>query len=255
MHLLKLAVACVSIVLATSVSATNTLVIGARDASLPLTELTATGAFTTVAGRTTDQGLTLAELSAYDSVLVYSNSTPYDSSGLGNLLKQYVDAGGIVVLSTYGLSSSWAVTGGIQDAGYSPFDVNGSTDVTGSLSLVVPSDPIFNGVNLGAVSFFHNSNYANPTLDSGATLLATDGNGVAMIAVNSNRNVYGFNIFPGSGFGTSQETYKVFANALSSSAIRSVPEPATWAMMLLGFAGIGLTMRRKQRSAPLYQLT
>jgi hypothetical protein len=26
-----------------------------------------------------------------------------------------------------------------------------------------------------------------------------------------------------------------------------VPEPATWAMMLLGFGGIGMTMRRKQR--------
>ena len=29
----------------------------------------------------------------------------------------------------------------------------------------------------------------------------------------------------------------------------SVPEPATWAMMLLGFGGIGLTMRRRRRPA------
>ena len=29
-------------------------------------------------------------------------------------------------------------------------------------------------------------------------------------------------------------------------AIGSVPEPATWAMMLLGFAGIGFTLRRRQ---------
>lgn len=31
----------------------------------------------------------------------------------------------------------------------------------------------------------------------------------------------------------------------------AVPEPATWAMMLLGFAGIGLTVRRKTRIAQL----
>lgn len=29
--------------------------------------------------------------------------------------------------------------------------------------------------------------------------------------------------------------------------VRAVPEPATWAMMLLGFGGIGMTMRRRQR--------
>lgn len=30
---------------------------------------------------------------------------------------------------------------------------------------------------------------------------------------------------------------------------RAVPEPASWAMMLMGFAGIGLTARRSRRSA------
>jgi hypothetical protein len=29
--------------------------------------------------------------------------------------------------------------------------------------------------------------------------------------------------------------------------LRPVPEPATWAMMLLGFAGIGAVMRRRRR--------
>ena len=34
-------------------------------------------------------------------------------------------------------------------------------------------------------------------------------------------------------------------------AVPGVPEPATWAMMLLGFGGIGLTMRRR-RQAPAF---
>lgn len=34
-----------------------------------------------------------------------------------------------------------------------------------------------------------------------------------------------------------------------SNGAGAVPEPATWAMMLLGFAGIGVTMRRKGQPA------
>jgi hypothetical protein len=35
---------------------------------------------------------------------------------------------------------------------------------------------------------------------------------------------------------------------------RSVPEPATWAMMLLGFGGIGAVMRRRNRKQALLQI-
>jgi hypothetical protein len=34
----------------------------------------------------------------------------------------------------------------------------------------------------------------------------------------------------------------------------AVPEPATWGMMLLGFAGIGMAMRRRRRSGTLMQI-
>jgi hypothetical protein len=34
----------------------------------------------------------------------------------------------------------------------------------------------------------------------------------------------------------------------------SVPEPATWAMMLIGFGGIGMTMRRRRSSMALAQV-
>ena len=45
------------------------------------------------------------------------------------------------------------------------------------------------------------------------------------------------------GFGY---TYAFAANGFSSA----VPEPATWAMMLIGFAGIGFAYRSRQRIAP-----
>ena len=36
----------------------------------------------------------------------------------------------------------------------------------------------------------------------------------------------------------------------TSYALDAVPEPVTWAMMLLGFGGIGLTMRRRKSTLP-----
>ena len=38
-----------------------------------------------------------------------------------------------------------------------------------------------------------------------------------------------------------------FVTASSSRVAAAVPEPATWAMMLVGFAGMGLALRRRSR--------
>jgi hypothetical protein len=38
-----------------------------------------------------------------------------------------------------------------------------------------------------------------------------------------------------------------FSPGVGNSAISGVPEPSTWAMMLLGFAGLGFAFPRSQR--------
>ena len=43
-------------------------------------------------------------------------------------------------------------------------------------------------------------------------------------------------------------------SAIGRPVTPPVPEPATWAMMLLGFGGIGMAMRRGRRTAKLPQL-
>jgi PEP-CTERM motif len=49
-------------------------------------------------------------------------------------------------------------------------------------------------------------------------------------------------------YATTQPTNGVWqANHLSLETPAAVPEPATWAMMLLGFGGIGMAMRRSRK--------
>lgn len=42
--------------------------------------------------------------------------------------------------------------------------------------------------------------------------------------------------------------------SLDNAVTGAVPEPATWAMMLLGFGGMGVALRRRKRSTQLAQM-
>jgi len=58
---------------------------------------------------------------------------------------------------------------------------------------------------------------------------------------------YGWNIWPrGTGTGLAQITDFAPNNGLLA-AVAPVPEPSTWALMLLGFGGMGLALRRGHR--------
>jgi hypothetical protein len=52
-----------------------------------------------------------------------------------------------------------------------------------------------------------------------------------------------------------QSVYAPYGSAIGTPTnITAVPEPATWAMMLVGFAGIGFTMRRRRQGKALMQI-
>jgi len=129
----------------------------------------------------------------------------------------------------------------MQNPGYSPLtDLGSNGDVSGNLIDIIPADPIFNGVNLGTLTYFHNSNFAYPGLDTGAILIADDGAGHNMIARNANGNVVGMNFFPGDDGGNNAELYALFTNAAANCAgiVTSgpyVPVPANnvYALILL----------------------
>lgn len=211
-----------------SLAQTSLLIVGA-DSTPPTAELTATGRFSVVDFFNATTGTpSLATLSSYDSVLVYSNSIPFNAVALGDVMADYVDSGGKLTISTYLFSSPWAIQGRITTSGYLPLtNLGANGDVSGMLATTT-TDPIFDGVNLSSVTYFHNENFAYPGVDVGASLLATDGSGINMIAVSSNRRVFGFNLFPGTNVvGNNAEFYNLLANSLVSGSIDSL-QVAPW---------------------------
>lgn len=154
---------------------------------------------------------TLTSLSDFGAVLVWSNFAFSQPDALGNVLADFADQGGGVVIATYAFSSSWRIGGRIAASPYSPFVVGGaSASPSGRLDLANSNTahPILQGVAAG--NYFVNSNYTNPALTQGATLLAVDTAGNRVISVNSTNRVVGISIFPGFG-----DMGRLFANALN----------------------------------------
>ena len=116
-----------------------------------------TGLFTQVAAVLVSPGHpvpTLAQLQQYDAVLVYSDTSFTNGVALGDVLADYMDGGGGVVLSTFAYWNTFglSIQGRIKTAGYLPF-TTGSQNSPGNLTLVPidPTHPILSGV-VSAVS-------------------------------------------------------------------------------------------------------
>lgn len=185
--------------------------------SAPVAQLQATGLFDSITViDVRNSTLALSDLNGIESVLAYTNFTPANAVALGDVLADFVDAGGQLAMATYGFSSPWAFQGRITTNGYAPLvNIGTRGGVTGNLVATVPGDPLFDDINLAAVTFFNNGNFAHAGLDAGAALLATDGNGINMVARNADGNIVAFNIYPrGNSPENSQELFDLIANAL-----------------------------------------
>jgi hypothetical protein len=237
--------------LPTQMLAVIDVLVVAADGTPPDTELEAFAEINTVTTFDASLGTPdLATLGLYDAVLVYSDSAFDAPILLGNRLADYVDAGGGLVIATLslspsGLSPDRELQGAIMNPGYNPLIPNSTTQPAGGINALVPSDSIFDDIDLNAVTFSVGSlPYANPTLDTGATLLADDGNGVNMIARNASGNVYAVNIFPTAGLDIpSTETFELYANILDAAA---VPEPKSVALVFGLVGGLCLIWRRRR---------
>jgi len=101
----------------------------------------------------------------------------------------------------------------------------------------------------------------NPFAQNGNTLkdyqiTGTAGEAISAIRVSTCATaVVGTCNETGTGAGTGQGIFLFKQNSINLATTPPVPEPATWAMMLLGFGGIGMAMRRSRpRGAMLMQI-
>lgn len=169
--------------------------------------------------------ITLGDLAPYRTVMVWSDAAFNDPVNIGDVLKQYVDNGGTIVMSTYCYSVNWGIQGGILDPNYSPFLPATQQSVAGTINmstLPYPGHPIFANI-VNAPTYWWNSNYSNPALNTGGIALAYDTSGYNVVAENEAGNIVGMVIFPPELTGGNAETALLFANALNYVTGRGNP--------------------------------
>jgi hypothetical protein len=192
---------------------------------------------------------TAASLTGYDAVVMYGNTYTDQAA-----LQTYVNAGGTLILTPWS-GLNFTVNPGLavfQNGGSPVYSESspGMTVLDASSSLLTGvTFPAAGTLNVGLISGIGFDASANPVADwgDGNALLGYRGVGAGTV-VGLNMQVI-----------TSDTAYQVinqpWASTLLNNAVNfrvaaAVPEPSTWAMMLLGFGAIGFAMRRRHGLSP-----
>lgn len=135
-------------------------------------------------------GPTLSTLLTYDVVITWANYVYYNATAWGDLLADYVDAGGRVILAEFAIDPNWGLHGRIITGGYCPL-IQAPCFYTGaSLGAYVPGHPVMLGVT-SAYDY-----YRSPvTLAPDAEWIANWSDGVPFVAVKP--GVAAVNAYPG----------------------------------------------------------
>lgn len=200
---------CSAVLLASSVAAAQARVALCAAASGSLTacqwtdvqtRLSATTQFATVDLVHVGTGTpTLAQLLAYDALLCWTNSAPQDNNAWGDVLADYVDAGGGVVVAVFAnsINSATLHIGGRWQSGYEVIlDRTGTTTGASGLGQVLqPTHPIMAGVT----AFTSGPTGGRPTgtaLEVGATAIALWQDGKILVAEGANPKRVDLGFYP-----------------------------------------------------------
>lgn len=141
---------------------------------------------------------TLESLGAYQAVLVYSDYNFADSTAMGNVLADYVDAGGHVVVAPFAFWSTdmqLGIGGRLSTGDYLPFtQVRAYWGGNLQLQADLPDSPYL--ANVGSFHGGEDSFYNDVALASGATQIAHWNNEASTPLVAVKGDVVGLNFFP-----------------------------------------------------------
>jgi VCBS repeat-containing protein len=165
-----------------------------------------------------DLAPTLEDLMQYDVVVFTPNMMADDSAAFGDVLADYIDAGGHVVMTTFGFQLSNFFDFGRLEDGYLPYDSyldNYERQVTEPL----PEHPLFDLLfPVNQISAFYRDELI-PSAD--ATVLGTWSDGTALALIDQGSKVIGLTIYPepepNPEFATTGEAVELVANAIAYS--------------------------------------
>lgn len=209
------------------------------------TRLLATGQFATVdiinVTATGTGTPTLAQLLAYDALLCWTNSTPASNVLWGDVLADYVDAGGGVVVSVFANSSTTVGRNidGRWQSGYEVIlDRSGSTSGAGGAlgNVLVPTHPVMAGVS----TFTGGTLGTRPTgtaLEVGATLIAEWNDGRVLVAEGANPRRIDLGFYPPSAT-CSQSGWATGGDQLMTNALLHVATGARYSTFGSGCPGL-----------------
>ncbi|MFM8319543.1 MAG: carboxypeptidase regulatory-like domain-containing protein, partial [Chloroflexota bacterium] len=160
-----------------------------------------------LAGRTPS----LAELAGYDAVIAWSNFAFLEPARLGDVLADYVDGGGRLVLAAFDWSppESGGLAGRLVEQGYTPLIGTGQANrsAVSQLGAFDAAHPILYGVSQAA-DFYRDRTTLNP----GAYLLAGWADGEPFVALKG--RVAAINAYLGRGYAWTGDLGKIVHNTL-----------------------------------------
>src|SRR5207248_1697607 len=140
---------------------------------------------------------TLTQLEQYNIVYAFSNNGWNDATAMGNVLADYEDAGGEVVVSTFAYDNRgpWLLAGRWVTGGYTPYNSTSQTNFsTNTANITQPGSCLMQGVTT-LTAFYRNG----VTLTSGAVSVAdwTDGPPAVAYKANNGHTAVGINAYLG----------------------------------------------------------